>query len=182
MKIQKKYHTSIFLLIIGLLIAKTRILFGDGCWGMADGLMTLVLILFYTISFIIIIATSESSLLPSITTLVVIILVAIVSNAEKFESATILSAVDEGDSSLTLRENNTFTIQQQAIEWSCYYNGSYAISGDTLVLLRSDILLKTDSLFVSKYLIDRQGGILLPLENVRAFDERARIRQLRIRY
>jgi heme/copper-type cytochrome/quinol oxidase subunit 2 len=180
MTILKKLYSSIILLFIGGLIIKTRIVFGDGCQGMADFIFFFFLTIIYIITLIIIVAIytikyfnkkETFNYFPLLTTLIVIIPIYLSFQLNKYESPTTLYAKTQDSNrripcSLTLRKNQTFEIQMREIEWTCYYKGNYKIKDDTLFLLRNDIEIKTDSLFTNKYLMDDNKKLLYPLDGL----------------
>lgn len=178
----KRLYSSFTLIIIGALIAKTQIIFGDGCQGLSEAIISIFLCIIYILLLTMLLTISaikyfrkkdKFNYYPLLATLFVLIfLYLIMFQTDKFESATTLYAKENssshipGQCSLTLRENQTYKIKIQEIDWTCFYKGDYKISGDTLKLLRKDIKLKTDSLFTDKYLIDKNRKILLPLDNL----------------
>jgi len=173
-KIPKKLHSSIVLLILGGLIAKTQILFGDGCQGMVEVILFLFLSVIYIFALLIILSTSATkyfkkeesfNYFPLATTLIVAILIYLVFQSDNFESSTRLHAISPLQHSLTLRKNNTFKIQMQEIEWACFYKGNYKLQGDTLTLLRPDLQAKTENIFANKYFIDQKSKRMYPVDN-----------------
>jgi hypothetical protein len=64
--------------------------------------------------------------------------------------------------SLTLRQNKSYKVRVNDIEWSCTYTGYYSLSGDT-ILLNNDIAKRTDSNFIEKYLL--ADSKLIPIIN-----------------
>lgn len=175
MTVFKKLYTSILLLVIGGLIVKTRIIIGDVCMGMVEGLLFLLFSVIYIVTLLLIlvipaIKKRPFNFYPLVTTVLVIVAIFLSSNLDKFESKTTLFATTRtgrvGECSLTLRQNGTFKIEIQEIEWSCYYKGKYEIQKDTLTLLRDDIQALTDSIFTDTYLIDQNKKTLFPLDKI----------------
>jgi hypothetical protein len=178
MKNLKRFRSSIVLLILGLLIANTQVVIGDGCQGMMGFLAFCFFGVIYTAILIVVVILSANkyytkkepfNYYPIITTGVVAILVYFAVNADKYESSTAIYAQAKNQrmrfgSSLTLRKNETFKITMQEIEWACYYKGDYKIANDTLLLSRNDIPNRTDTVFTNKYLIDKGKGFLFPLD------------------
>jgi hypothetical protein len=165
MRIPKKYYSSIVLLIIGLLMAKNRLLIGDGCQGMPDGILFVVLSVFFIVALIVVIVLSfkKFNFLPFVTTAFVIALVYSAIFINEFESPTLLTASNRNRNTLKIWEDHSFKIQRSYVEWSCYYKGKYQMNGDTLILLNKDIGSLTDNLFSNKYLIDREKNVLKPM-------------------
>lgn len=87
-----------------------------------------------------------------------------------FQSNAILVAerLDFTRSSLTLREDGSYTAHEIHIDWGCYYSGEYRMSHDTL-FLDPLIVEETDSAFSSVYL--RRNEYLLPLDGVSLFTD-----------
>ena len=179
MKILKKLYSSIILLFLGLLIAKTRILFGDGCVGMPDVFQFAFLCIIYglTLAIILIVSTikyykykNSFNYFPIPITLIVIGLVYLAIEIDAINPNTTLYATKAttgwNDRILTLREDNTFQIQMREVEWSCFYKGQYKIRKDTLFLERNDIQSETDSVFSDKYLIVHNQKMLYPLDKL----------------
>ena len=177
MTILKRLYSSIILLIIGGLIIKSRLIIGDDCMGMIEGLSFLFFIIIYIVTFILVLVVPfikkrPFNFYPLVTTILVIVGIFISFNIDKFESPTTLYATTTSPSrrhsqcSLTLRKNQTFNIKMQEIEWACFYKGVYTIWGDTLKLLRQDIEIKTNNVFTDKYFIDKNKKTLFPLDNL----------------
>ncbi len=141
--------------------------------GMIEGLSFLFFSVIYlvTLGLVLVIPIVKKrpfNFYPLWTTLIVIVAIFISFNQDKFESPTTLYAKTPhrgGASTLTLREDGTFKIKAQELEWACYYKGNYKIQTDTLTLSRQDIQAVTDSLFSDKYLIDKNKLTLFPLDN-----------------
>ena len=66
---------------------------------------------------------------------------------------------------LYLYKNNTFEATHNYADFSCTYDGKYEINQDTLLLLRSTIILDTDSLFTNKYKFNKHKNKLIPFSN-----------------
>jgi|GEM_PF-2998615 len=174
----KKLFSSILLLIIGLLMANSFILWGDGCLGFPNtiqfifwaGVYLIVLMVIGIIGLVKIMKGHKGfNYYPIITTVFVSLLVILALQDNPFKSGTRIYAIvdTEADrSNLSLRNNNTFSIQMSAIEWSCYYTGEYSFSGDTLRIQRQDIAVVTDSVFTNQYILFEAEKILKPLQNL----------------
>lgn len=169
-----KYYSSIILLIIGVLIAKTQILFGDGCYGLPDAIQFIILFIIYILVLLAVLIISifnyfkkkvSFNYSPVITTFIVGIIVFLAFNSSIFESSTLYYATTYKHNTLTLRNDNSFTLKLKELEWNCYYKGKYKLKNDTLFLLRSDIQNITNNLFTDKYLFDKSKKILFPIDN-----------------
>jgi len=178
MIIQKRFYSSILLLIVGGLLVKTQFVIGDGCSGMGDGILFVLLVFAYSISFLIIMVISivkyikhkgKFNFFPVLITLIVVTVVFFSAYSDKFESKTIFYAEMKpkghtGRNSLTLRKNHTFKIIVGHIESVCYFKGNYILKGDTLKLLKDNIQEKTDSTFADQYIIDKNKKNMHPLD------------------
>ncbi len=66
---------------------------------------------------------------------------------------------------LVLFKNGSFGASYHHADYSCTYQGDYEIIDNQLILKRTDIMELTDSIFTTKYLINRKNGVLKPTEN-----------------
>ena len=64
--------------------------------------------------------------------------------------------------SLTLRQNKSYKVRVNEIEWTCTYSEQYSIMGDTIIL-NNEIAKRTDSNFIDRYLF--VDGKLIPIVN-----------------
>ncbi len=172
----KKASSSIILLVIGGLIIKTQVLIDESCQGFIEGIWLLFLCVIYLVALVVILMvpffqSSKQNIpfnfLPLVTTLLIIVSFYAFAS-DKFDSSTkILAIMDDkggmGKHILKLKENGSFVIQMREIEWSCFYKGNYNLIHDTIVLNRN-VQSLTHSLFSDKYLIERSGKYLLPLD------------------
>lgn len=158
----KKLLSSILLLLIGAFIVKSRILIGDGCIGMPEGIWFILLSIVYLLALTIVLTTSliryykrkgKFNFYPLLATCIVVFSVILSSKSEIFESPTSLYAATMDGHSLTLRDNNTFEIQIREIEWSCFYKGTYNIENDIITLSKSNIEELTNGVFINIYKI-----------------------------
>jgi hypothetical protein len=173
----KRFYSSIILLGIGALIINTQVRFGDGCAGMIGGLSFMFFSVVYIIVLLVILVTADKKrargmtsygIYPLITTLVVIVAIVIALNKDKFESRTTWYAESSTSPGydLTLRENGSFTAAERHPEWTCYYDGKYVISNDTLTLSRHDIQEMTEGGLSDIYLIDKPKNKMYPLDRL----------------
>jgi hypothetical protein len=173
----KKYIFSIILLIIGLLIAKLPVHFGDydGA-GLLEviilGFLGFVYVILFLISCIISLLnlkTQRFNYYPLYTTLFILVICLITYNLDRFKSAPILTAHANSAPQWVQMEyykDKSFEICLSRIEYSHYLKGNYTLHNDTLILDRNDLVAKTDSLLLtSKYFIDRDHHILYPIIN-----------------
>ena len=65
---------------------------------------------------------------------------------------------------LVLFENGSFGASYHHADYSCTYQGDYEIIDNRLTLKRIDLTQLTDSIFATKYLIDKKDSILKPIE------------------
>jgi hypothetical protein len=180
MKIKKTY-TSIPLIGIWFFILLT-ILPNRGTTAGEFILFTAFFVLNYIILFIGIIIISivrlikkkeKFNFLPVIVSLIVIVSVIFSFNYayDVYHSPDILSAENRNLHkyspyvSLKIREDSTYKIEMLFVEVTNNFYGHYKLKGDT-IYLRDHILMRTDSIFFDKYLIQKSGSYLLPmLEN-----------------
>jgi hypothetical protein len=66
---------------------------------------------------------------------------------------------------LVLFKNGSFGASYHRADYSCTYQGDYEIIDNQLTLKRANLTELTDSIFTTKYLIDRKNSILKPIEN-----------------
>ncbi len=183
LKNMKKYLSSIFLLIIGILIAIIPIHFRDYCvggeWITLDLALFILLFHLYLISFLIFLLVNFwkmfdgkiFNLSPIFTTVFIIILCLFTYP----ESSKILVAEPyiyelyeyQGEKTfrLELLENKMFKIIEHDMWYDCNYIGRYSLIKDTLILKRNNIAHITDSIFTTDYLLDQKNNFLYPIEN-----------------
>ena len=140
--------------------------------GIIEGISSLFFCVIYILTLVLVLAIPvikkrPFNFYPLLTTVLVVVAIFISFNMDAFESPRTLYAETshrDGESTLTLRQDGTFKIKVQEIEWACFYKGNYKIQGDTLTLSRQDIQAITDSLFSDKYLIGKNKQVLFPLD------------------
>jgi len=142
----------------------------DKCYGIADGLANVLLWLLGLVIFGVTLMVSIKryhrqgdtvELLPLFVPggLFVIYLV-IASLQTLLASKSVLYAQMEYGSSLTLKKNKTYQLQDPYGDWSCLYSGDYIIRGDTL-LLEGKVEKVTNGSFFDAYLVNET--YLVPL-------------------
>jgi hypothetical protein len=175
-----KFYSSILLFIIGGFLIKSRITFGDGFTGMADGLIFLSLSILYTLVLLVILTItgvkylkhrSKFNLLPLFTTILVVaglFITFIVGHSEIQAKNYELTNNIKGSRryTLSLKDNGKFLISKREIEWTCIFKGRYKIEGDSLTLLRNDIQTITDNNFTDVYSISKNKSELFPINKV----------------
>lgn len=77
----------------------------------------------------------------------------------------LIGKVESEGSKLVLYTNGSFAISPKGIDFSCIYQGNYIVDNDTITLKRLDIERLTFNEFTSRYLINREAGVLKPIEN-----------------
>ncbi len=175
----KKYYSSIILLIFGGLLIKTQVVFGDRC----SGLVELAEILFFSLIYLVVLFVimiiyvvrkafydKPMNYIPLWISCVILALFFVTHFAlcGMFESeiriyAYIKNHRDLDKKSLTLRQDGCFEIETGGVDWVCLYPGKYKMNGDTIFLNRK-VQTFTDSLFSDKYLIEKSGKYLYPLD------------------
>lgn len=79
-----------------------------------------------------------------------------------FKSKVVLHGeTDMEAESISLREDQTYTVKQGFTDFACYYSGSYKINQDTLYL-EARLPTETEGHFSDRYLI-KEDRILLPI-------------------
>ncbi len=169
MRNTKPIYLSLPTLVIGLLILRKAVQV-DKCYGIADGLTNVLLWLLglVILAITLIVALKRYNrqrdtieLLPLIVPGgVLVIYLAIASLQTLLASESVLYAQMEYGSSLTLKENNTYQLQDAHDDWSCLYSGDYVIRGDTL-LLEGKVEVVTNGSFSDVYLVSKT--YLVPL-------------------
>jgi len=187
MKLFRLIIFSIPLVIIGVLYARLH-LRTEGCWGLAEGFYTIFL---FGAGLIAICAAeissisyylktkSKSELIPLFVSFLLIVAVILIKLSDnQLKAKTILYAETNSsfrNHSLTLREDNSFTIHIKEIEWSCNYSGKYIQAGDTIKLLK-DVNHLSGNIFYSTYLI-QDNQYLIPFDSgVEVSDTTKRLR------
>lgn len=186
-------NLNILLLIIGLLIAKLQIIFGDGCIGVVQAMFSFFLIVIYLVILLVINIRSVysyfkkeekynfTSLLITALSIVLFFLAHFINN---HESKTILCAYADRDYGpggfLYLKQNKKFKIVIQHTEYACFFKGKYKIQNDTLYLEKDELQTKTQYVFTNKYIIDETQKKMYPLNLPEQFQNSSH--WLRIRY
>lgn len=169
------------LLIVPALLALYVIApYGDRCSGLAHALAWLGLTGVYAIIFFIqtgidlyslVVAKKRFDFVPLIITCIAGTLCTTfweAKNMKPWTTVTLkgrLEAGDNRDAALTLYANGTFDAFTAYADWSCTNVGVYEWRRDTLVLLRSDLVGVTDSVFTSEYRLMLPDSSLVPVED-----------------
>lgn len=168
---KNKYIKYGILLFLGFLTIKKNIHFGDYCTGMPDGIQWLFFCFIFIIAVIILIRIKENKYDPKIYWIVLITIVLnftikpaieVISNKKLF----LVGTIDNigRNKQISLNDNNSFNIELQEVEWTCYKKGKYEIKENILILKKDNLIQETDSFFTYKYKIDLKKKILIPLE------------------
>ncbi|MBX9807744.1 MAG: hypothetical protein K2X95_08090 [Flavobacteriaceae bacterium] len=156
---------------LGLLTIKMSIHFGDYCEGIPQGLLWMFLCLIFSIASIII-AIYDLIKRKFDYKVFIIISIVFIYNYLQFnipdnnKDTVLIGLLDNSnnDRKITLKENKSFVIKIQELEWSCYKKGDYEIEDNILTLKKDNLIPETDSLFTYKYKIDLKNKVLIPLE------------------
>lgn len=148
----------------------------NGCWGLIEGLYTIVLYIFFVVTIPLAIwATLRKRQIkdgkPEPVTLTIFILTLSVliggkNFGEHFKGDTWIYAETSRQNlstqNLTLRTNGKFKVELNEADFSCYFTGEYLKHKDTLILAKY-VIDQTDSLLTTKYLV--AGTLLKPISD-----------------
>lgn len=174
MRKYRSLYLDIPLVIIGGLIIH-RELATDGCLSLNGMIFFIMLKYLFALTFLIIITIDVVRLIKSrtfpnllavIVTMVILpmVVLALMLPKDVFESEIkIYATLKMGwKGSLTLREDNSYSVRYSNPEVTCYYSGNYLIKNDTLVL-DTEIPEETGNVFYCKYLF-RSEYKLIPMD------------------
>jgi hypothetical protein len=158
---KKPIYHSLPILLIGLLILRNAVQ-ADKCYGIADGLIQVLLWLLGLVILGITLVTSTKryhrqgdtlELLPLFVPGGLLILYVVIASLQTlWAGEPVLYAKMEYGSDLTLKENKTYRLQDAHDDWGCFYSGDYTIRGDTL-RLEGEVEKATYGTFADSYLV-----------------------------
>lgn len=151
------------IVLIGFIVI--FLLVKQGCYGLVEGLIILLLSgigILYLIIIIVIQVRKDKSQFdynPIITFASIILVVLIISllKSDHFKSKILFEASNEIVDHIKFRKNNKFDYTIKQPEFSCYYNGTFEIKNDTLILYQTPILS------FNRFLILRSKNVLIPI-------------------
>lgn len=175
MKLVTRLLLTLPFIIVTFLYLKLN-LADNGCWGLIEGMYTIVLFILFAVTIPLAFwatyrkrQTSNGKLEPltlTITTLTLCVLIGGKIFGEDFKGRTWIYAETSrqilSSQNLTFRTNGTFKVVLNEADFSCYFSGQYRKLGDT-ILLDNDVIDQTNSLLTIKYLLS--GNLLKPLNN-----------------
>ncbi len=169
MRNTKPIYLSLPILLTGLLLLRNAVR-EDQCYGIADGLINVLLWLFGLVVFGITLVTSTQryhrqrdtlELLPLFVPGGIFVLYVVIESLQMLQAdEPVLHAKMAYGSTLTLKENKTYRLQDVHDDWGCLYSGDYTIRGDTLQLA-GQVEKATHGTFADYYVV--RETYLVPL-------------------